>query len=247
MLTEMDGAQGLEGVYVLAATSRPDLIDPALLRPGRLDKAVLCDMPSKMDRQEIIECLSRKLHLAPSVDIEQLAEDTEGFSGADLQALVYNAHLDVVHSVLNKEEEEVEGKGKSKAVENNGSGKGKGKAIEDGEAGSQLAGPVYKQLQPEEAPTTSANRAAFSERVSRVSLSSWMRIVWKLTADRNHRVVVDAAQPRCRGRGQGGEDGDAGHRGATPAPVAAQHARICCAGRACPLRQNVSYSFPPAS
>lgn len=171
MLTEMDGAQGLEGVYVLAATSRPDLIDPALLRPGRLDKAVLCDMPSKMDRQEIIESLARKLHLAPSVDLEQLAEDTEGFSGADLQALVYNAHLDVVHAVLNRpEEEEPKGKGKGKAVD-----KGKGKAVENGDAvhdaGSVVAGPVYRQLQPEEAPTTSANRAAFSERVSPPSAS----------------------------------------------------------------------------
>jgi peroxin-1 len=53
MLTEMDGAQGLEGVYVLAATSRPDLIDSALLRPGRLDKSLLCDMPNEEDRLEV--------------------------------------------------------------------------------------------------------------------------------------------------------------------------------------------------
>jgi len=53
MLTEMDGAQGLDGVYVLAATSRPDLIDSALLRPGRLDKAILCDMPSQQERLEV--------------------------------------------------------------------------------------------------------------------------------------------------------------------------------------------------
>lgn len=53
MLTEMDGAQGLDGVYVLAATSRPDLIDPALLRPGRLDKSILCDMPAESDRREV--------------------------------------------------------------------------------------------------------------------------------------------------------------------------------------------------
>jgi peroxin-1 len=53
MLTEMDGAQGLEGVYVLAATSRPDLIDPALLRPGRLDKSLLCDMPDMSERLEV--------------------------------------------------------------------------------------------------------------------------------------------------------------------------------------------------
>lgn len=53
LLTQMDGAEGLEGVYVLAATSRPDLIDPALLRPGRLDKSLLCDMPSETDRLEV--------------------------------------------------------------------------------------------------------------------------------------------------------------------------------------------------
>lgn len=53
MLTEMDGAQGLDGVYVLAATSRPDLIDPALLRPGRLDKSLLCDMPDSSERSEV--------------------------------------------------------------------------------------------------------------------------------------------------------------------------------------------------
>jgi peroxin-1 len=53
MLTEMDGAQGLDGVYVLAATSRPDLIDSALLRPGRLDKSLLCDMPNEEERLEV--------------------------------------------------------------------------------------------------------------------------------------------------------------------------------------------------
>ena len=53
MLTQMDGAEGLDGVYVLAATSRPDLIDPALLRPGRLDKSLLCDMPDLEGRKEV--------------------------------------------------------------------------------------------------------------------------------------------------------------------------------------------------
>lgn len=57
MLTEMDGAQGLEGVYVLAATSRPDLIDPALLRPGRLDKSLLCGMPDQAERLDVSRSL----------------------------------------------------------------------------------------------------------------------------------------------------------------------------------------------
>ncbi|ORY80196.1 P-loop containing nucleoside triphosphate hydrolase protein [Leucosporidium creatinivorum] len=121
MLTQMDGAEGLDGVYVLAATSRPDLIDPALLRPGRLDKSLLCDMPSYTDRLEasflslmrhtttdlIMEACSRKIALAPSVDLSAYAAKTEGFSGADLQALVYNAHLDAIHESLTAHESAV--------------------------------------------------------------------------------------------------------------------------------------------
>lgn len=100
MLTQMDGAEGLEGVYVLAATSRPDLIDSALLRPGRLDKALLCNMPTAEERKEILMAVSRKVSLSPSVDLDALARDTDGFSGADLQALVYNAQLEVIHETL---------------------------------------------------------------------------------------------------------------------------------------------------
>ncbi|KAI6040613.1 P-loop containing nucleoside triphosphate hydrolase protein [Pisolithus marmoratus] len=100
LLTEMDGVEGLEGVFVLAATSRPDLIDAALLRPGRLDKSVLCDMPNEEDRKEILNAVSHKVTLDTSVDFGEIARATEGFSGADLQALVYNAHLRVVHAAI---------------------------------------------------------------------------------------------------------------------------------------------------
>ncbi|KAI8379654.1 P-loop containing nucleoside triphosphate hydrolase protein [Radiomyces spectabilis] len=101
MLTQMDGAEGLDGVYVLAATSRPDLIDPALLRPGRLDKALLCGMPSFGERLEILEALSHKMTLASDVDLRVYAEKTEGFSGADLQGFLYNAHLEAIHGAIN--------------------------------------------------------------------------------------------------------------------------------------------------
>ncbi|KAJ7745492.1 P-loop containing nucleoside triphosphate hydrolase protein [Mycena maculata] len=100
MLTQMDGAEGLDGVYVLAATSRPDLIDSALLRPGRLDKALFCDMPSLTDRADILRAVARKVRLSPAVQIGEIAAATEGYSGADLQALLYNAHLEVVHSSI---------------------------------------------------------------------------------------------------------------------------------------------------
>ncbi|KAJ5176121.1 uncharacterized protein N7482_001998 [Penicillium canariense] len=102
LLTQMDGAEGLSGVYVLAATSRPDLIDPALLRPGRLDKSLLCDMPTHADRLDIIRAVSEKLKADDEVRsrLDDIAARTEGFSGADLQAVVYNAHLEAVHDAL---------------------------------------------------------------------------------------------------------------------------------------------------
>ena len=106
MLTQMDGAEGLDGVYVLAATSRPDLIDSALLRPGRLDKSVICDMPDYDDRLDILKSITDKMDLADDVNLEEIAEKTSGFSGADMQGLGYNAYLKGVHVKLAKLEQE---------------------------------------------------------------------------------------------------------------------------------------------
>ena len=108
LLTQMDGAEGLSGVYVLAATSRPDLIDPALLRPGRLDKSILCDMPNLDDRLDILQALSKKLNIAAhilrgtnrNISLTEIARRTGGYSGADLQAVIYNAHLEAIHDLL---------------------------------------------------------------------------------------------------------------------------------------------------
>ncbi|XP_053117738.1 peroxisomal ATPase PEX1 isoform X2 [Hemicordylus capensis] len=100
LLTQLDGVEGLEGVYVLAATSRPDLIDPALLRPGRLDKCLYCPPPDQTSRFEILKALSHSLPLAHDVDFQHLATKTEHFTGADLKALLYNAQLEAVHSNL---------------------------------------------------------------------------------------------------------------------------------------------------
>ncbi|KAI5848602.1 P-loop containing nucleoside triphosphate hydrolase protein [Morchella snyderi] len=115
MLTQMDGAEGLDGVYVLAATSRPDLIDPALLRPGRLDKSLLCDMPNAQDRLEIFEAIvgDGMLRIDHTVDLRELARRTEGFSGADLQAVLYNAHLEAVQGMIGEEVRKREEQGNS--------------------------------------------------------------------------------------------------------------------------------------
>uniref|UniRef100_A0A8C7VLC8 Peroxisomal ATPase PEX1 n=1 Tax=Oncorhynchus mykiss TaxID=8022 RepID=A0A8C7VLC8_ONCMY len=100
LLTQLDGVEGLQGVYVLAATSRPDLIDPALLRPGRLDKSLYCPPPDQEARVEILRALSHSVPLSDDVDLEQMAGATDTFTGADLKALLYNAQLEAIHSTL---------------------------------------------------------------------------------------------------------------------------------------------------
>lgn len=123
LLTQMDGAEGLSGVYVLAATSRPDLIDPALLRPGRLDKSLICDLPTYEDRIDILRALGQKLKLSPEVldgpegGLKEIAHRTDGYSGADLQALVSNAQLEAIHDVLGDQDLSVSKKsGKTNGV-----------------------------------------------------------------------------------------------------------------------------------
>lgn len=117
LLTQMDGAQGLSGVYVLAATSRPDLIDPALLRPGRLDKSLICDLPNEDDRLDILRVLGKKLKISPDIKkrpgrtFAEIARRTEGYSGADLQAVIYNAHLEAIHDILGEQKGSTSTKG----------------------------------------------------------------------------------------------------------------------------------------
>lgn len=88
MLTEMDGVQSRAQVFIIAATNRPDIIDPAMLRPGRLDRRIFVPLASEQGRLEIIKTHCRKLPLSDDVDLVALAKDTEGFSGADLAGLV---------------------------------------------------------------------------------------------------------------------------------------------------------------
>ena len=104
-LTELDGVEGLEGVYVLAATSRPDLIDPALLRPGRLDKSYYIGYPDASEREMILRSLSRKMNLSDDIQLSQIATWAENCTGADLQALLYNSQLLAIHERLDQVKE----------------------------------------------------------------------------------------------------------------------------------------------
>ncbi|KAK9872227.1 hypothetical protein WA026_017030 [Henosepilachna vigintioctopunctata] len=104
LLTQMDGVESLVGVSVVAATSRPDLLDPALLRPGRLDRLILCPLPDLKSRMDILRVLSKPLNLADDVMLQEIAKKTEGFSGADLQSLLYTAQLASAEHLMMSEE-----------------------------------------------------------------------------------------------------------------------------------------------
>lgn len=93
ILTEMDGFSGREGIIVLAATNTPDVLDRALLRPGRFDRRVVVNLPDKAGREAILKVHVRKVPLAGDVHLEELAQSTPGFSGADLKNLVNEAAL----------------------------------------------------------------------------------------------------------------------------------------------------------
>jgi cell division protease FtsH len=93
ILTEMDGFSGHEGVVVLAATNRPDVLDPALIRPGRFDRQIIIHPPDNKGRVEILKVHTRKVPLAKDVDLEQVAASTPGMTGADLANLVNEAAL----------------------------------------------------------------------------------------------------------------------------------------------------------
>lgn len=93
LLVEMDGFEQNSGIVVLAATNRPDILDPALLRPGRFDRRIVVDLPDVRGREQILRVHTRRIPLAPDVDLAQLAKSTPGFSGADLANLVNEAAL----------------------------------------------------------------------------------------------------------------------------------------------------------
>ncbi len=93
LLVEMDGFESNEGVILMAATNRPDVLDPALLRPGRFDRRVVVSRPDVRGREEILRVHTRKIPLAEDVDLSVLARGTPGFSGADLANMVNEAAL----------------------------------------------------------------------------------------------------------------------------------------------------------
>src|SRR5690606_8157978 len=93
ILVEMDGFDSDRGIILIASTNRPDVLDPALLRPGRFDRQIVIDMPDVKGREAILRVHARKVKLQPAVDLGVGARATPGFSGADLGAVVNEAGI----------------------------------------------------------------------------------------------------------------------------------------------------------
>ncbi|MCZ6796249.1 MAG: ATP-dependent zinc metalloprotease FtsH [Planctomycetota bacterium] len=102
ILVEMDGFHSHDGVIIIAATNRPDVLDPALLRPGRFDREIMMDLPDVKGRQEILKVHVQKIKMDSSVDLERIARATPGFSGAELAAVVNEA---AIIATMNDQEE----------------------------------------------------------------------------------------------------------------------------------------------
>ena len=101
----MDGVEGLQGVIVIAATSRPELLDGALLRSGRLDRLVECPIPSRNDRFAIFKDLSQSLYFDDTVDLQYFSDKTDNYTGADIQSILTSANMTAVKECLDKDSE----------------------------------------------------------------------------------------------------------------------------------------------
>jgi transitional endoplasmic reticulum ATPase len=109
LLTELDGLEALEDVVVIATTNRPDLIDSALLRPGRLDRHVHVPVPDRDGRRKIIEVHTREKPLADGVDLDDLADRTDGYVGADIEALCREASMNASREFIREMEQATDG------------------------------------------------------------------------------------------------------------------------------------------
>lgn len=104
LLTELDGVESLQGVTVVGATSRPELLDPALLRSGRIDRFIECTLPNAASRLEIFQKMCRSLTLAKDVNLELLSSQSDNFTGADIKSVVTSANMNAVKEFLSENE-----------------------------------------------------------------------------------------------------------------------------------------------
>lgn len=107
-LTEMDGLEELKDVIVIAATNRPDVLDPALLRPGRFERIIELNLPDELAREQILEVLTINIPLSSKIKLSQIAKESEGFSGADLKGIISLATFKTVNHFLKEHQKELD-------------------------------------------------------------------------------------------------------------------------------------------
>ena len=108
LLTELDGIESLEGVTVIAATNRPDMIDPAIMRPGRVDRNVEVEIPDEEGRRKIFEVHTRDMPVSDDVDLDELSDMTEGFVGSDIESVCREAGMNALRGDIDTEEATME-------------------------------------------------------------------------------------------------------------------------------------------
>ena len=104
LLTELDGIESLEGVTVIAATNRPDMIDPAIMRPGRIDRSVEVELPDKEARRKIFAVHTRDMPMSDDVDLDELASETENYVGSDIESICREAGMNALRNDSESEE-----------------------------------------------------------------------------------------------------------------------------------------------
>jgi len=115
LLTELDGVESLEGVTIIAATNRPDMIDPAIMRPGRIDRSMEVEIPDQEARKKIFEVHTGDMPLADDVSVEDLARNTEGYVGSDIESICREAGMNALRN--DPETEEVTWKDFEEAID----------------------------------------------------------------------------------------------------------------------------------
>jgi transitional endoplasmic reticulum ATPase len=108
LLTELDGIESLEGVTVIAATNRPDMIDPAIMRPGRVDRNVEVEVPDEEGRKKIFEVHTRDMPVSDDVDLDELSDLTEGFVGSDIESVCREAGMNALRKDIESDEATME-------------------------------------------------------------------------------------------------------------------------------------------
>jgi len=205
ILTEMDGMGAKKNVFIIGATNRPDIIDPAIMRPGRLDQLIYIPLPDLKSRLQIFKATLRKSPIAPEVDLNFLAEKTNGFSGADITEICQRAAKLAIRASIEKE---MENRNRMEAA--------------------SAAGAAPAAAGPDPVPFISGAHFEEAMKFARISVSADNIRKYEMfahTLQQSRGALNDFRFPSANSSAPSGGSGPSGNRpsGAAEAPAAAGH------------------------